>query len=123
MTTTVFLCHRLVAVQRFFFIPIDVVVVFHDVHLILCFLRHRHPDCAWCTPAAPADERVRILEEALSNHKHQILGVGLDSSEVDNPPEIFKVTDDQLAVLAAERDRDDGQRPFGYLGHDRAGGR
>jgi adenosine deaminase len=45
--------------------------------LIMCFLRHLPPDAAMAT-----------LEAALP-HRDQLLGVGLDSSEVGNPPELF----------------------------------
>ena len=31
-----------------------------------------------------------MLEEAIANHSHQIIGVGLDSSEAGNPPSIFR---------------------------------
>ena len=46
-------------------------------HLILNFLRHLSEDDAWLT-----------LEQALS-HRDYFCGVGLDSSEVGNPPEKF----------------------------------
>ena len=55
-----------------------------DATLIMSFLRHRHP------PLAPADEAEKILDEALANHKHQIIGVGLDSSEAGHPPRLFE---------------------------------
>ena len=45
--------------------------------LIMCFLRH-----------LPADDAMRTLQEALP-HREAIHGVGLDSSEVGFPPEIF----------------------------------
>ena len=45
--------------------------------LILCFLRH-----------LPEEEAIATLEEALP-HRARLLGVGLDSSEVGNPPEKF----------------------------------
>ncbi len=45
--------------------------------LIMCFLRHLDAAAAMAT-----------LEQALP-HRDRILGVGLDSSEVGNPPELF----------------------------------
>lgn len=45
--------------------------------LILCFLRHQPPQAA-----------VATLTAAMP-HREQILAVGLDSSEVGNPPELF----------------------------------
>ena len=61
-----------------------------DAALIMCFLRHRHPGCTWASPPAPAEEPLSVLEEAIANHRHQIIGVGLDSSEAGNPPSIFR---------------------------------
>jgi adenosine deaminase len=46
-------------------------------HLLLCFLRHLSADAAMST-----------LEQALP-HRDAILGVGLDSTEVGNPPSKF----------------------------------
>ena len=46
-------------------------------HLIMCFLRHLNEEAAFAT-----------LAEALP-YKDQIIGVGLDSSEVGHPPEKF----------------------------------
>lgn len=45
--------------------------------LILCFLRHLDPSAAMTT-----------LEQA-QPHRHRIVGVGLDSSEIGFPPELF----------------------------------
>lgn len=45
--------------------------------LIMCFLRH-----------LPEQEAIATLDEALP-HLNRLLGVGLDSSEVGNPPEKF----------------------------------
>ena len=45
--------------------------------LILCFLRHLDPNAAQAT-----------LDQAI-RHKERIVGVGLDSSEVGYPPELF----------------------------------
>ncbi|MDQ2820264.1 MAG: adenosine deaminase [Pseudomonadota bacterium] len=45
--------------------------------LIMCFLRH-----------LPEEEAIATLDEALP-HLNRLLGVGLDSSEVGNPPEKF----------------------------------
>ena len=49
-----------------------------SLKIIMCFLRH-------------LDERsaFKTLDQALE-HKDKIIGVGLDSSEVDNPPSKFK---------------------------------
>ncbi|WP_180138957.1 adenosine deaminase [Acinetobacter sp. YH12043] len=47
-------------------------------HLIMCFLRHLSEEAAFET-----------LEQALS-YKNQIIGVGLDSSEVGHPPSKFE---------------------------------
>lgn len=46
-------------------------------HLIMCFLRHLSEEAAF-----------KMLEQALP-YKDQIIGVGLDSSEVGHPPEKF----------------------------------
>ena len=46
--------------------------------IIMCFLRHLDEQSAF-----------KILDQALT-HKDKIIGVGLDSSEVDNPPSKFK---------------------------------
>ena len=46
--------------------------------IIMCFLRHLDEQSAF-----------KILDQALT-HKDKIAGVGLDSSEVDNPPSKFK---------------------------------
>ena len=48
-----------------------------DAQLILCFLRHLSEDAA-----------LQTLEAALP-HRDKFIGVGLDSSEVGNPPEKF----------------------------------
>ena len=48
-----------------------------DASLILCFLRHLSEDAA-----------MQTLEQAMP-HRHQFIGVGLDSSEVGHPPEKF----------------------------------
>ncbi len=47
-------------------------------HLIMCFLRH-----------LSANEAMKTLEESLP-FKNKIIAVGLDSSEVGNPPKKFK---------------------------------
>ena len=47
-------------------------------HLIMCFLRH-----------LSAEEAMATLEQALV-HRELIIGVGLDSSELGNPPEKFR---------------------------------
>ena len=46
--------------------------------IIMCFLRHLDEKPAF-----------KILDQALT-HKEKIFGVGLDSSEIDNPPSKFK---------------------------------
>ncbi|MSQ56283.1 MAG: adenosine deaminase [Limnohabitans sp.] len=48
-----------------------------DASLILCFLRHLSEDAA-----------IETFEQAIP-HRHQFIGVGLDSSEVGHPPEKF----------------------------------
>jgi len=48
-----------------------------DASLILCFLRHLSEYAA-----------MQTLEQAMP-HRHQFIGVGLDSSEVGHPPEKF----------------------------------
>lgn len=61
--------------------------------IIMCFLRH-----------LSQDEAFAILEQAL-DYKEDIIGVGLDSSELDNPPskfiEVFKKAKDQGFKLVA----------------------
>jgi adenosine deaminase len=54
-----------------------------STHLIMCFLRHLSAEAAMAT-----------LEQALG-HKDKIIAVGLDSSEVGNPPEKFKAVYDR----------------------------
>ena len=54
-------------------------------HLILCFLRH-----------LSAEEAAETLRQALP-FKDYIVGVGLDSSEVGNPPEAFKAIFEEAA--------------------------
>lgn len=49
-----------------------------DAQLIMCFLRDHSEEAA-----------LKILEESLQYRDH-ILGIGLDSNEIDNPPEKFK---------------------------------
>jgi len=48
-----------------------------EIKLIMCFLRH-----------LDEDDALRTLDLALA-HKHRILGVGLDSSELGHPPAKF----------------------------------
>ena len=64
--------------------------------LILCFLRHLDADAAMAT-----------LEAALP-HRERILGIGLDSSEVGNPPSRF------AAVF--DRARDEGFLAVAHAG-------
>ncbi len=47
-------------------------------HLIMCFLRHLSPEAG-----------LRLLDEA-QPYKEWITGIGLDSSEKDRPPSLFK---------------------------------
>ena len=56
-----------------------------STRLILCFLRH-----------LSAEEAMRTLQEALP-YKGWIVAVGLDSSEVGNPPEDFKAVFEEAA--------------------------
>jgi adenosine deaminase len=66
--------------------------------LILCFLRHLDADAAMAT-----------LEAALL-HRERILGVGLDSSEVGNPPSKFQAVFD--------RARDEGFLTVAHAGEE-----
>eukprot|EP00192_Tetraselmis_astigmatica_P011524 CAMPEP_0117680384 /NCGR_PEP_ID=MMETSP0804-20121206/18323_1 /TAXON_ID=1074897 /ORGANISM="Tetraselmis astigmatica, Strain CCMP880" /LENGTH=374 /DNA_ID=CAMNT_0005489877 /DNA_START=119 /DNA_END=1244 /DNA_ORIENTATION=+ len=62
-----------------------------DAHLIMCFLRHRHPGCSLAQPPAMAGEALQVLEDALQGgHRDKLLGIGLDSSEEGNPPALFE---------------------------------
>jgi adenosine deaminase len=67
-------------------------------HLLLCFLRHLSADAAMST-----------LERALP-HRDAILGVGLDSSEIGNPPSKF------AAVF--ERARNEGFLSVAHAGEE-----
>ncbi|MCJ1226875.1 adenine deaminase [Toensbergia leucococca] len=61
--------------------------------LILCFLRH-----------LPAAEAGKTLSLAENNLKEQVLaGVGLDSSEKDFPPELFKGVFEQAREMGTRR--------------------
>lgn len=66
--------------------------------IILCFLRHLSADAAMAT-----------LEEALP-HKHRLVGVGLDSSEVGHPPSKF--------VTVFDRARAEGLRTVAHAGEE-----
>jgi len=66
--------------------------------LIMCFLRDRS-----------AEEAMKTLEEALA-FREQIVGVGLDSAEMGNPPEKF------LDVFA--RAREEGFRVVAHAGEE-----
>jgi adenine deaminase len=66
--------------------------------LILCFLRHLSEDAA-----------LQTLEQALP-YRRWLLGIGLDSSEVGNPPSKFR------AVY--ERAREAGLRPVAHAGEE-----
>jgi len=64
-----------------------------DAHLIMCFLRHRHPGCAWAKPPAAEDEALKLLRQVIESKDgliDKIKGVGLDSSEENNPPSLFR---------------------------------
>jgi adenine deaminase len=67
-------------------------------YLILCFLRHLSEDDALAT-----------LDDALPFREH-IIGVGLDSGELGNPPEKF--------VRAFERARGEGFRAVAHAGEE-----
>ncbi|ESQ09223.1 MAG TPA: adenosine deaminase [Chromatiaceae bacterium] len=67
-------------------------------HLILCFLRHLSAEAAMAT-----------LEQALA-HKEKIIGVGLDSSELDHPPITFK--------SVFERARSEGLMTVAHAGEE-----
>lgn len=69
-----------------------------SVGLILCFLRH-----------LPGSEACATFEAA-SDHLHQLIGVGLDSSEVGHPPENF--------VEAFAMARDAGLRVVAHAGEE-----
>ena len=66
--------------------------------LILCFLRH-----------LSEDDALRTLGEALP-YRDRLLGVGLDSSEVGNPPSKFRTVYD--------RARDIGLHPVAHAGEE-----
>ena len=78
------------------------VVAEHDLgisgHLIMCFLRH-----------LDEDDAERTLDMALP-HKDQIVGVGLDSSELGHPPAKFK--------NVFRRARDEGFRLVAHAGEE-----
>jgi adenosine deaminase len=67
-------------------------------HLIMCFLRD-----------LPADDAMATLEQALA-HRDAIFGVGLDSAEVDHPPQKFRDVFD--------RARDAGLRAVAHAGEE-----
>ena len=66
--------------------------------LIMCFLRH-----------LPPSEAMATLEMALP-HRDKLLGVGLDSSEVGNPPDLF--------VEVYERAREAGLHTVAHAGEE-----
>lgn len=66
--------------------------------LILCFLRH-----------LSEQEAMETLEEAIP-HKKEILGVGLDSSELGNPPSKFR--------RVFQKARDEGFLPTAHAGEE-----
>jgi adenine deaminase len=67
--------------------------------LILCFLRDLSPDSAMAT-----------LEDAVATRRDSIVGVGLDSAEVGNPPEKFGAVYD--------RARAEGLVPVAHAGEE-----
>jgi adenosine deaminase len=67
-------------------------------HLIMCFLRH-----------LPEEEAMTTLEQALP-YRDLIIGVGLDSGEVGNPPERF--------ARVYERARAEGFRAVAHAGEE-----
>lgn len=66
--------------------------------LIMCFLRH-----------LPPDEAMATLEAGLA-HRDKLLGVGLDSSELGNPPDLF--------VEVFERARAEGLHTVAHAGEE-----
>jgi len=62
-----------------------------DASLIMCFLRHLSEDAAFAT-----------LEQAMP-YRDQIIGVGLDSGELGNPPEKFAQVFARCGVLGLHR--------------------
>ena len=66
--------------------------------IIMCFLRH-----------LDEKEGFKILEKALA-HKDKIFGVGLDSSEMDNPPskfeKLFKKAEENNFITVAHADEE-----------------
>jgi adenosine deaminase len=66
-----------------------------DAQLIMCFVRHRHPESEVLknTPALPKaqpNEAYNVLKQVIDEgHLHKIIGVGLDSTEVGNPVNLF----------------------------------
>jgi len=69
-----------------------------EIKLIMCFLRH-----------LDEDDALRTLELALA-HKHRILGVGLDSSELGHPPAKF--------ARVFRRAKDEGFRLTAHAGEE-----
>ena len=68
-----------------------------DAKLIMCFLRHRHPNSdvikntVPALPAAHPNEALDLLHEVIDGqHLHKIIAVGLDSTEINNPCHIFQ---------------------------------
>lgn len=69
-----------------------------EIKLIMCFLRH-----------LDEDDALRTLELALA-HKHRILGIGLDSSELGHPPAKF--------ARVFRRAKDEGFRLTAHAGEE-----
>jgi adenine deaminase len=79
---------------------IDEAKIRHGItaHLIMCFLRH-----------LDESEAEKTLDLALA-HKHRIIGVGLDSSEVGHPPRKF--------ARVFQRARQEGFRVVAHAGEE-----
>jgi adenosine deaminase len=75
-----------------------------SVGLIMCFLRH-----------LPVDAASATFDEATDYMEH-IIGVGLDSGEVGNPPEAFAPVFDRAATAGLHRVAHAGEEgPAGYI--------
>mmetsp|Transcript_10498 Transcript_10498/g.11984 ORF Transcript_10498/g.11984 Transcript_10498/m.11984 type:complete len:401 (+) Transcript_10498:238-1440(+) len=82
-----------------------------EAKLIMCFLRHRHTGCAWATPPAEGNEALKVMEEVIEKGLvSSLIAVGLDSSEQDNPPELFKD--------AYDKARENGLHCVGHAGEE-----
>lgn len=87
-----------------------------DAHLIMCFLRHRHPqsDVLRRTPSLPPaepNEALTVLKQVIDGgHLNKIIGVGLDSTEVGNAADLF--------VDAFQLAREHGLRCVAHAGEE-----